>query len=67
MRQSSGSLVRLGAVVDVGRIRCAVDVAPYYGAQVHKALTCENAVEASTKFNLNKYCDKETFQLLSSY
>jgi len=55
---------RLGAVVEAGRIRAAVDVQPYFGREVDPNITCTNALEICRQFNLNKYCDKETFQLL---
>jgi hypothetical protein len=54
---------RLGAIVQAARIRCAVDVAPYFGEKADRRLTCYNSLEISNEFNLNKYSDKETFQL----
>jgi hypothetical protein len=58
--------LRLGAVVEAGRIRCAVDVAPYFGKAVDTRLDRFIALEVSKKFNLNKYSDKETFHLFRS-
>lgn len=55
---------RLGAVLPVKRIRCAVDVAPFFGDAASDELKSRISLEASTSFNLNKYSDKETFHLL---
>lgn len=55
---------RLGAVVEANRIRCGVHVAPYFGATAHREYTKKTYAEVSTLFNLNKYSDKETFELL---
>lgn len=57
--------VRLGGVVEAQRIRIAVDVEPYFGETADPRLTTENAMEASTSFNLNKYWDKNLFDVLS--
>ena len=58
---------RIGAIVDAARIRTAIDVTPCFGKigdikEMNK--TCTNAMEISRKFNMNKYADKETFELL---
>lgn|ERR1700742_320562 len=63
-RRTSDSRVRLGAVVDASRIRCAVDVAPYFSSEVDGMLTSKTAIELCEALNLNKYSDKETFHLL---
>jgi hypothetical protein len=55
---------RLGAVVPAARIRCAVEVTPFFGETIERRLTCENSMEASTLFNLNTFSDKETYHLL---
>jgi hypothetical protein len=55
---------RLGTVVDAALIRCAVDVAPFFGERADRRLTHSNAMEISNEFNLNKYSDKESFHLL---
>ena len=55
---------RLGTVIDAGRIRAAVDVSPRFGEKVPDCMTFLNAMEISKQFNLNKYVDKETFELL---
>ena len=56
--------VRLGAVIPSSHIRCAADVAPFFGEAIDKRLTCKNSMEASTTFNLNTFSDKETYHLL---
>jgi hypothetical protein len=63
-RAADGSSIRNGAVVEINRIRCAVSVEPYFGKEANRALTCTNSLEISTKFNLNTFSDKETFELL---
>lgn len=56
---------RLGAVVPSTRIRCTVDVVPFFGSEaIDKRLTCKNSMEASVMFNLNTFSDKETYHLL---
>jgi hypothetical protein len=64
-----GERRRLGAVVEVQRIRTAIDIQPFFGecALAESRLTSTNGMELSTEFNLNKYCDKETFYLLHDY
>jgi hypothetical protein len=56
---------RLGAVVELGRIRCAVDVAPAFGEKADRGYSEKVYSEISNYYNLNKYSDKETFELLS--
>jgi hypothetical protein len=62
--RADGPRGRLGAVVEVGRIRSAVDVAPRFGQEANRMLKNTNSLEVSTEFNLNKYADKESFALL---
>lgn len=67
LKRADGDSGRLGAVVNAERIRCAVDVTPFFSTKVHNRLNFLNAMEVSNRFNLNKYSDKETFQLLHNY
>jgi hypothetical protein len=64
VRGKSASGRRKGAVVEAGHIRCAVDVAPFFGKEADRRLTYENSLEAATNFNLNTYSDKQIFHLL---
>lgn len=50
--------------MEATRIRAAVHVAPYFGATANRDFTKKTYAEVSTLFNLNKYSDKETFELL---
>lgn len=55
---------RLGAVLGAENIRCAVDIAPFFGKEADPVLESRTSLETSAMFNLNKYSDKETFHLL---
>jgi hypothetical protein len=63
-RAADRTSIRIGAVVEANKIRCAVSVEPFFGNEANRALTCTNSLEISTKFNLNTFSDKETFELL---
>jgi hypothetical protein len=60
----SAPFQRLGAVVELSQIRCAVHVAPYFGQVANQSFSEKNYTEISKYYNLNKYSDKETFELL---
>lgn len=64
LKRAMRGQLRLGVIVQASRIRCAVEVVPFYGTKVHERMTHKNSMEASTAFNLNTYSDKETFHLL---
>lgn len=64
LKRAMRGTVRLGAVVPAAQIRCAVEVAPFFGTKIHERMSCTNSMEASKAFNLNTYSDKETFHLL---
>ena len=67
-KRDSGQFGRLGAVVSIERIRCAVDVSPYFGRELANCtINCTNSSELPRSYSLNKYWNKETFYLLSSY
>lgn len=55
---------RLGAVVAATRIRSAIHVAPDFGATAPTNYTEKTFTEISKYLNLNKYSDKETYELL---
>lgn len=68
VRGNGNERERLGGVIDASRIRCAVAVEPYFGGSsvaVESDLSATTSVEVFTKFSLNKYSDKETFELLN--
>ena len=65
LRRAMNARNRTGAVVDVLHARSGVSVLPYFGEKINDAYTCKNSMELSVFFNLNKYADKETFNLLN--
>jgi hypothetical protein len=56
-----------GVIVDASMIRCAVDVQPFFGDHASAEFTTTNSLEICQFFNLNKYSDKESFELLYSH
>lgn len=66
-RTSAGDQIRLGAVVEASKIRCAVAVEPYYGKSLvasESDISATTSMEVFSRFSLNRYSDKETFELL---
>lgn len=63
LKRSERGLV--GSVVEASRIRTAVDVQPFFGrGSIPSQMTATNSLQLCSEFNLNKYADKDIFQLL---
>lgn len=64
--RDNAPLRRLGAIVQASHIRSSVHVAPCFGEAANPSdrYTEKTMLEASSLLNLNKYSDKETFELL---
>lgn len=54
---------RLGGVLPLGLLRMPVDVPPRFGPSADTRLTSKNSMEWSTEFWLNKFWDKEYYEL----
>jgi hypothetical protein len=57
--------IRFGGVVDLIRLRKAIEVCPYFGEEAHSALTMENSMEISNEFTLNHSGDLEDDYIFS--
>jgi hypothetical protein len=65
VRATNSSGQRLGSVVPVQWIRASVEVVPYFGTEAHSSYQTWNSKSMATRFNLNKYRDKQSFHMLS--
>lgn len=54
--------------MELSRIRTCIHVTPFFGREALRGpeYTEKTMIEVSRYFNLNKYSDKETFELLKT-
>jgi hypothetical protein len=63
--QSNGSL--LGDVIPLGQVRALLNLVPHFGTVADNCLTKETGLKHSSDFWLNKYFDKELFNVLNCF
>lgn len=52
---------RMGDIIELSRVRQAIQLIPKMGAQADRQLTSTNSLEACSEYYINNFSDKEVY------